>query len=166
MLKRSILLYGLRIIMEPREVDRKVDSTVMVCYITCKTVTNHMPLKCCIYSWISLFFMTLLLLQLLLLLLNIFIFYDTATATCTHGMLHVYNTLKYAILLKLRTVLQLRNIYSMVGFQRLDHRELNYIWKLYEDMSIRRKHHIGTHHAFRVESIVTYHGIYRKRCIT
>ena len=31
---------------------------------------------------------------------------------------------------------------------------------------IRRVHHIGTHHAFRVESIVTYHGIYRKRCIT
>ena len=32
--------------------------------------------------------------------------------------------------------------------------------------TFRRVHHIGTHHAFRVESIVTYHGIYRKRCIT
>ena len=38
--------------------------------------------------------------------------------------------------------------------------------RIRKDDTIRRVYHIVTDHAFWVESIVTYHRIYRKKCIT
>ena len=39
-------------------------------------------------------------------------------------------------------------------------------FSIFKDILIRRAYHIVTDHAFWVESIVTYHRIYRKKCIT